>query len=328
MNHPRKLALLAAVTAALVAGCGSSGNSGTTAAKTDRGATVTIAYTAPIADQMLGSVAQAAGLFKKNGVNVKIEFLQASLALPALVSGKVQFVIVGAPSAEVASLSGTPLEYIGQWENVIDAGIVANGSIASAKALSGKTVAISSAGALSDFLVQIAEKKYGVQMHELPLGQLPEQLVAYSKGTVDALSGVNSWQLPGLAKQVKGSHEVVNFATDQGYPGVGLIADGKWLASHGSTAVPVLRALYQGIAYYKSHATQAIAVIAKATSEPAAEAKSAYEASKALFTSSLVPGIADQRNVLKALASTQPAAKSFNASKLLNTSYAEQAQKK
>jgi ABC-type nitrate/sulfonate/bicarbonate transport system substrate-binding protein len=176
MNHPRKLALLAAVTAALVAGCGSSGHPGTTAKTAGKSGTVTIAYTAPIADQMLASVAQSVGLFKKNGLTVKVEFLQASLALPALVSGKVQFVIVGAPSAEVASLSGTPLKYVGQWENVIDAGIVANGSITSARALDGKTVAISSAGALSDFLVQIADKKYGVQMHELPLGQLPEQL--------------------------------------------------------------------------------------------------------------------------------------------------------
>jgi ABC-type nitrate/sulfonate/bicarbonate transport system substrate-binding protein len=92
--------------------------------------------------------------------------------------------------------------------------------------------------------------------------------------------------------------------------------------------VPVLRALYQGLAYYKTHATQAIAVIAKATSEPTSEARSAYEASKALFTSSIVPSLPDQKNVLKALVSTQPAAKSFDAAKLLNASYAEQAEKK
>ncbi len=328
MKRARSLAVLA--TAIVVAGCGSTATSGSkqsTGSKT-QATKVTIAYTAPIADQMLAPVAQAAGLFKKNGIDVKIDFLQASVALPALVSGQVQFVVVGAPSAEVTSLNGTPLQYVGQWENVIDAAIAAKSAVTSTKGLDGKTIAISSAGALSDFLVQIADQKYGIQMHEVPLGQLPDQLTAYSKGSVDSLSGVNSWQLPSLEKQVPGTHTVVNFATDQGYPGVGLVADANWLKTNGATAVPVLRALYQGISYYKTHPAQATSIIEKNAGESAAEAKAAYDVTKTLYTNSIVPSLADQTNVLKALVPTQPSAKSFAASKLMDPSYAEQAEKK
>jgi NitT/TauT family transport system substrate-binding protein len=328
MKPTRCLAVLA--TAIVVAGCGSTATSTSTHAtgSNPKATKVTIAYTAPIADQMLAPLTEAAGLFKKNGVDVKIDFLQASVALPALVSGQVQFVVVGAPSAEVSSLNGTPLQYVGQWENVIDAAIAAKGSVTSTKGLDGKTIAISSNGALSDFLVQIADQKYGIQMHEVPLGQLPNQLTAYSKGSVDSLSGVNSWQLPSLQKDVPGTHTVVNFATDQGYPGVGLVADANWLKSNGATAVPVLKALYQGVSYYKSHPAQAISVIEKNADEPAAEAKAAYDTTRALYTSSIVPVLADQTNVLKALTPTQPAAKGFAASKLMDPSYAEQAEKK
>jgi len=318
-----------------VAACGSSSSNSSTgsssSSKASSGAgsgttTVTIAYTAPIADQMLAGVAQSAGLFQKNGINAKITFLQASSALPALASGQVQFAVIGAPSAEVASVNGTPLQYIAQWENAIDAEIVANKSVGAVKSMNGKTVAISSTGALSDFLVSIADQKYGIQMHEVPLGQLPNQLTAYSHGSVDALSGTNPWLLPTLEKRVPGSHVVVDFRGDEGYPGVGLVADKKWTSSNASTAIKVLKAMTEALTYYKTHPTQSIAVIVKATGETAAVATQAYDTTKAAFSNSIVPTLTDQKNVLAALTPTTPAAKGYDASKLLNASYAEQAQ--
>ncbi len=292
---------------------------------------VTIAYTVPNADQMLAPVTQAAGLFKKNGIDANIEFLQASLALPALVSGQVQFMIVGAPSAEVASLSGTPLQYIGSWEHVLDAEIVANKSIGSPSELNGKTIGISSAGALSDFLVQLADHQYGINMHEVPLGQLPNETAAYVHGSIDAISGTNIWQLPTLESDVPGTHVVVDFRHGTNYPGAGgIIADANWLKGkgNGATAVKVLKALYQGISYYKTHQSKAVPIIANLTDEPTGQATQSYQITKALYSNSIAPVLADQKNVLKALAWTNPTASGFSAAKLMNASYAKQAMSK
>jgi NitT/TauT family transport system substrate-binding protein len=332
----------AALLAASVAACGSSsssGGSGTSAKSTGTQAAdnsggsggggltkVNIAYTAPIADQMLPEITDAAGLFKKNGIDASINFVQVSSALPALISGQLNYLVGGAPTSEVASLNGTTVQYVAQWENVIDADIVANKSAATAKDLDGKTMAISSTGALSDFLAQIANQRYGISIHEVPLGQLPNQLTAYSHGAVDSLSGVNPWQVATLQKTVPGSHVVADFTKDPGYPGVGLYGSADWLAKNRSTTVKVVRALIQGVAYYKSRPTQSIAIIAKETDESTAEAKQAYETTEKLFTDDVVPTLADEQNVLKALEASQPKAKGFDASKLFDASYAKQAQ--
>jgi ABC-type nitrate/sulfonate/bicarbonate transport system substrate-binding protein len=290
---------------------------------------ISLAYTVPNADQMLVPVTQAAGLFKKNGLNVKIVQLQASTAMPAIVSGQVQFVAIGAPSAEIAALGGTPLKYIGQWENVLNAGIVANKSIKSPKDLNGKTVAISSAGALSDFLVQIADHQYGINMHEVPLGNLPNETAGYIHGSVDAISGTNIWQMPTLESDLPGTHMVVDFRKDKGYPGAGgLVANNNWLKKKGNKAIAidVLRALYQGIHYFKTHESKVVPIIATDTAEPTTEAKEAYQVTRGIYLNTIVPNLQAQKNVLKALAPTEPQAKSFNAKKLLDMSYAEAAE--
>jgi ABC-type nitrate/sulfonate/bicarbonate transport system substrate-binding protein len=317
-----------------VAACGSSSShssgGGSSTQGSDPGGSsgqmtkVSIAYTAPIADQMLPLVAQQAGFFKREGIDPKIQFVQASSVLAAMVAGQVDFTVVGAPSAEVASINGTPLQYIGQWENVIDAQIVANKSVGSIKDMDGKTMAISSTGALSDFLGTLADDKYGISIHTVPLGELPNQLTAYSHGSVDALSGVNPWQVAGLQKSTPGTHIVADFTKQTGYPGVGLVADKKNI--NPSTATKVLTALQLALAYYKSHEAQVLPILEKETSLTPTEAKVAYTTTTGLFTSNLVPSLADQKNVLKALESSQPKAKGYDASQLLDTTYAKQAE--
>jgi ABC-type nitrate/sulfonate/bicarbonate transport system substrate-binding protein len=304
--------------AAASSGSGSGGSSSGGMTK------VTIAYTAPIPDQMLPLVAQQAGYFKKEGIDANIQFVEASSVLAAMVAGQVNYTVVGAPSAEIASVNGTPLQYIGQWEHVIDAKIVANKSASSIKDMDGKTIAVSSTGALSDFLVQLANAKYGISMHEVPLGQLPNQLTAYSKGSVDALSGVSPWSVAKLTSTVPGTHVVADFTTQQGYPGVGLVADQKNI--NPTTATKVLTALQMALGYYKTHESAVLPILEKTAELTPSEAKTAYTTTKKLFTTNLVPSLADQKNVLKGLEPTQPKAKGFDATKLLDTTYAKQAQ--
>jgi ABC-type nitrate/sulfonate/bicarbonate transport system substrate-binding protein len=335
MNSPKwkwgRNSVALAITVAVVCGvaaCGGSSSGSGASASSAHGQTITIAYTAPVADEILGPVTQAAGLFKKNGVNVDIKFLAPNLAIPALVSGKVQYVFVGAPSAEVAAVNGTPLEYVGEWEHAMDAAIVANRSISTAKDLNGKAIAISSAGALSDFLAQIADHQYGIQMREVPLGAFQDETTAYAHGSTAAISGSNVWQMPQLQAAVPGSHIVVDFRNDHGYPGSGgIIADANWLKdkSNDATTVKVLRALYQGLGYYWTHESVAVKQIETLDSEPASEAKQAYQVVKGAFSDSIVPALADQKNVLTALAWTMPSAAKFNAASLMNATYAKEA---
>src|SRR5882724_11598124 len=108
---PKRGRLLAAVgtLALLVSACGSSTGGASQAGSSDGLVNVTIAYGAPLADHMVPSVAQAAGLFKKYGINAKIEFLESTQLLTSLRSGQVQFVSIPAPGPEILALNGTDI---------------------------------------------------------------------------------------------------------------------------------------------------------------------------------------------------------------------------
>lgn len=289
---------------------------------------VTIAYAAPVADQMLPVFAKAAGFFKANGIDATVKYLSAAVAIPALVSGQIQFVVGGAPLPEATAVNGTPLEYVGVWEDAIDAQILAAKGVPTVRDMNGKTIAISSTGALSDFLAKLTEQRDGIKLHEIPLGSFPNEITAFEKGSVDAFSGANPWQLPSIQKQLPGAHVVADFRHMKGYPGTGVFVDAQRLdtPAEKATVVKVLRALYQELHYYKTHAAQSISLIARTTGEDNATAKAAYNTTKAAFLSTLVPQLSYERNVVKALVPSEPGAKGFDASKLLDATYAKQAQ--
>jgi ABC-type nitrate/sulfonate/bicarbonate transport system substrate-binding protein len=290
---------------------------------------LTIGYAAPSADQMLVEVANNAGIFKKYGINANVEFLQQSLLFPAMVSGQVQFGVAAAPGPEITALGGNPLEYLGQWENANDVEIIAGPKIGSSpSSANGKSIAISSDGSLSDFTVHLYDQKYNTKMTEVPLGNLTNDDAAFSSGSVNALAGVSPWQVAPFESQVAGTHVLENFATLKGYPAMGVIADSKYASTHSAITVKVLEAFIQAAKYWKTHSAPAIAAIAQYTSEPTAEATQAYHAVTALMMPNLTPLLQDQKNILKALVGFgYPAASSFNAKQLQNTTYVAKAYK-
>ncbi len=298
-------------------------------AKTKKLTNLTIAYAAPSADQMLLEVGAKAGIFKQYGINANVEFLQASLLFPAMVSGQVGFAVGAAPSAEITSLGGTPIEFIGQYENANDVENVGGSKIGNSPAsANGKTIAISSTGALSDFVTQLYDHKYNVKMTEVPLGNLTNDQAAYIAGSVDAQAAISPWQLASFQSAVPATHVLENFRTLKGYPGMGVFGDKNYLSAHSALAVKVMEAFIKTLAYWKKHPAPSIAAIAQYTSEPTAEATQAYKAVTSLLMPNMVPILQDQKNILKALVPFgYPAAKTFNAKSLQSTTYVLKAYK-
>lgn len=322
-------AFAVAGSASAVASTPSVKSTGHVKAKTASLTKLTIDYAAPSADQMVVEVADTAGIFKKYGIDASVNFLQQSLLLPAMASGQVQFAVAAAPGPEIAALGGTPLEYIGQWENANDVVIVGNSKVGTSPASAdGKSVAISSAGSLSDFTVQLYEHKYNIKMTEVPLGNINNDDAAYISGSVDAAAGISPWQVSPFTSQVSSTHILENFRTLTGYPAMGVITDKKYAATHSALAVKVMEAFIEAAKYWKTHPTQSIADIAKFTSEPTSEATLAYKDVKSLILPNLTPGLQDQKNILKALVPFgYPAASKVNAATLLNSSYVTKAYK-
>lgn len=311
---------LAAGVAVLAAACGSSGTSSGTSSSNAK-ATVTIAYAAPVPDHMVPAVTEYAGFFKKFGITAKIEFLQQSDLLPAMIAGKVQFATLAAPGYEIPDLSGSQFQAIGQFEDSFDAELVSNPKYPTMASLNGKSIAISSPGTFSDLLAQIAERKYHITLHEVPTGNLTDSIDAFESGTVAAMSDISPNQIPLVNAKLHGVHVLVDWRSSHGVPAIDFVGYKPWLAAHRATVINVMKAINEGFAYFKSNPTQTVKIIAKVTGEPLAEAQSGYEDTLKALSSTTIPSVAAEKTVLSYLKSTEPKAATFNPANIVDASY-------
>ncbi len=321
----------AAVALACSVGLAASGSAvASTKAKKAKSLTnLSMAYAAPSADQMLLEVGVKAGIFKKYGINANVQFLQSSLLFPSLASGQVQFAVAAGPNPETISLSGTPIEFIGQYENAADVENIGGPKIGNSPAsANGKSIAISSAGSLSDFVTHLYEQKYNVKMTEVPLGNLNNDEAAYASGSVEAAAAVSPWQVAPFQQQVPGTHVLEDFRGLKNYVGMGVIANKNYVTKHSALAVNVMKAFIKTLAYWKTHPAPAIAAISQYTSEPTDEATQAYHTVSKLLMPNMVPLLQAQKNTLKALTGFgYPAAATFNPKALFTTTYVLKAYK-
>ncbi len=136
------------------------------------------------------TLAEKAGLFKKNGVDVETVFIPQSGRLAALASGAIQAVATTVDTQLLWS-STVPLTQV----LVLDKsnggdGIGAKGDIASIADLKGKTIGVDGAGTTPYFVLAYILKKNGMSMKDVKLTTLAPQPAAnaLAAGQVDAAS--------------------------------------------------------------------------------------------------------------------------------------------
>jgi ABC-type nitrate/sulfonate/bicarbonate transport system substrate-binding protein len=319
----RKYLPLLAV-AALLTACGTSqggSNSGTAA-----GSKLTIGYTTTVPDQSIPAVTQAAGLFRKYGVDVTLEEIQSSEINQALESNDIQLAVEAAPAPEVDTIGGTPILWIAQWEDAANLFLMGHPGVTSIKALAGKGVAVTAASTFTDVLATYALKEAGVSAKILPLGTPPNDFAAVRSGSASAAVLPPPLNVA-LVSADPGSRVLYNFGTSGlRWPGVGLVGTKSWLSGHAQLVEQVIKAVTAGIAYYKANPEQVMALEAERNGSTPSETEVAYDATKNLLINEPIPSLADQESLLKILALEGiSGASSFDAANLQDSSYAEAA---
>jgi ABC-type nitrate/sulfonate/bicarbonate transport system substrate-binding protein len=333
-----RVALVAACCAATaaVAACSSAASSSSSSsagsATTQQSSTspVTIAYTAPVADQLLPLITDKAGLFAKYGVPVTVTYLPQTAALDGLVGGKIQMSVFDSPAPEVAVADGEQIKWIAEWENHADLFLLGRPGIASVSDLAGKPVAETVAGSTTAVLTQVSLKTAGVltSAHLEPLGNVGATLSAFQSGSVQATIAGPPNQTT-LLKAVPGAKILVDYSNSIPWVGGGLAASMSWASAHKTETVNILRALSAGEQYFKSNQAAAVADIQSATKSSAASAQGAYAAMLRVIdeTPSLMPSAAIESQALSAIASSSPGAASLTGSSVIDTEFAQAADK-
>jgi NitT/TauT family transport system substrate-binding protein len=135
-------------------------------------------------------VAQQEGLFKK--YNMEVEYLalnSGTLGVQMLLSGDSQFLFSTGALAVTANLQGSDISMITGGFNLFAFKVVGRPEIKTLQDLKGRKISISQFGSATDFAVQAALERYGVdpkQVTVLQLGGSTNRLTAMTNGSTDA----------------------------------------------------------------------------------------------------------------------------------------------
>ena len=180
-------------------------------------------------------VAQAAGTFKKYGLDVSATQLTSSAATAALVSGQIDFYLGGA-AAIAAHVHGADIIYVGDMIDKTAQWLEVNKDIHSFADLKGKKIAVGQPGAFGDILIRkLADEnglKVGTDIQELYNNDDNGENAELLTGKVSAaiVSSPANEQA-----EAKGAVRLIDFSKD---PGSRLIAPGMAVSRKFAEANP------------------------------------------------------------------------------------------
>jgi NitT/TauT family transport system substrate-binding protein len=203
----------------------------------------------PIADAAPLYLAEKNGLFKKQGLNVKITIGQGGAAIAAaLQSGSTDLGMVNYVSAISGISKGLPITLVADATHGTPKsfGLVVSGSssINSIKDLKGKTVGVISTGSISDFTTNVQLTATGLSSGDVKYVNVPlPNLLSAVGNQVDAVSLNEPTLSTALAR---GDRLVLDAYTGPlaGMPVAGYFAASKWASSH----VDILKRFAQALA--------------------------------------------------------------------------------
>jgi len=227
---------------------------------------ITAAYGSLGGVQLPLFVTEAAGLFKKHGLEVELVFIEGgSRAATALVSG--QTPIIGADPSVMALAAGrgSDIVIIASMTNTLPYFMAARPEIKTKEELKGKRVGVSRFGSASDFVTRIALERLGLvpdkEVAIVQVGAVPTRFAALESGAIQATVLTPPANL--LAKR-RGFTILVNVAElGLKIPNSTISTTRSYLNSYRDTVRRFLAAYVEGIKVLRSDSAFAIKTLSK-----------------------------------------------------------------
>jgi NitT/TauT family transport system substrate-binding protein len=255
-------------------------------------------------------MAKETGALAKEGVDVDVLSMTASVALPAVIAGELDAVEISAAPVLTASLRGHDVTFVAGLLNTMIWDFYARPEIKSVEALRGKVVGTDRPATPIAYGTLVALKKMGLSPRDVqlfPIGASAQIFAAFHAGQI--LGGVAA---PPASFQLEraGFHSMVSLL-DVPYQNVGIVIKRSRLDELKDRLVPLLRGLRTGIERYYKDKGFTLKVFAKYTKENDAEVlDKTYEFyRKAGFRSDLMVSEPGVQGILDFLSETIPEAK-------------------
>jgi NitT/TauT family transport system substrate-binding protein len=312
----RKVAGLLTAAALSATACGGGGSTGANAD------TLTVSFSQVVADELPLWIADEAGLFKAQGLDVKLVSLSSSDGFPALVSGQSQLASIGASEMVSGAASGAEVSYLATLTPVFPYELFAK--VDDPKQLKGKRIGVTSTSGSLYIATLAALKQIGLAPTDVqltPLGSVTNVNNALVAGTIDA-----ALSHPPATTQIEaaGFHSILDLAK-QNIPtsNVGIAATNEYISGHKDQIRRFMVALQQGIKREKTDKAYAIEVLGKHLNITDAKA---LEETWQYYAGEILPDVPTPtkeqlQTSVEELAATHPAVRDVDIAGLVDASF-------
>jgi NitT/TauT family transport system substrate-binding protein len=211
--------------------------------------------------QIILPIAARSGMFHKNGLSVEPVYI-AGRSVSALVSGDVQFGLMGGPPAVLARLGGADVVMIA-GRNALDQILIATSSIKKPADLAGKNVGISRFGTTSDYGARIGLKRLKLEpQRDVTLIQIGDTAARISGMTAGAIAAatLNAGEEEYIRKM--GFHILTDNA-DVEFPGNALVTTQRYLRTNRESVKRFVRGLVETIQFIKDQPEKTKSLLAE-----------------------------------------------------------------
>jgi NitT/TauT family transport system substrate-binding protein len=223
---------------------------------------MTVSYSQVVADELPLWIGVDAGLFKKQGLDVKLTSLSGSDGFPALISGQTQMASIGASEMVSGAASGAHVTYLATLTPVFPYQFFTKARTAAE--LKGKRIGITTASGSVYVATLAALKQLGLSEKDVKLvslGSVTNVNNALIAGSIDAAL---SHPPASTSIEAAGYHSLLDLAR-QKIPtsNVGIAATSAYVSSHKTQVAKFMTALGQAIAREKSDEAYSVAELRK-----------------------------------------------------------------
>lgn len=229
-------------------------------------------------------VAMRKGFFKAEGIDVDKVQMQPAIAVKALVSGDVDYLlawgsalraaVTGVPIKAVVGIAGRPLHVL-----------VARPEIKSPKDLKGKIIGVDSIAGTVDYLSRVAVRYFGFEPDRdvkiIVTGESPTRLAALRSGSIDATPIDVAFA---VKAEEEGFRRLVYLGDLIELPLSGIAVMDQKLQTQRDQVKRVVRATMRGTRYMKQNRGEAVQMLADYLRITPAQAGKAYDASVKSFS--------------------------------------------
>src|SRR5918999_3402303 len=215
-----------------------------------------IGYPAPVASLGIIDVMRKGGLFKKNGLDVDLVYIQGSPVLTAaMVSGQVPLSFLGGAAIVASAVGGADTVYLACGINTLYWRVFSTPEIKDVADLKGKRIGVTTIGSQEDSVVRYLLRERGLNPERdvtvVAVGSAPTRLAALSKGFVQASTFIPPQD---IAAEKLGLNVLIDMSKLGLYnPGSCFASTKTYVRSHRDTVMRVMKAFVEGLKFYRDN---------------------------------------------------------------------------